>query len=69
MVPWQGVVLPAIVPGCAGNGETATASVRAMPVPQALLAVTVIVPPVAPTVATMVFVVELPDQPAGKNQE
>ena len=57
-----------MAPGCAGTVVTDTAVVRAAPVPQALFAVTVIVPPVEPTVAVTVLVVELPDHPDGKNQ-
>ena len=67
MDPWQGIVLPVIAPGCGGTDETDTVVVLAAPVPQVLLAATEIVPPVEPTVAVMVFVVELPDQPDGND--
>ena len=68
MEPWQGDVFPVIIPGCAGTAVTVTVVDRAAPVPQVLLAVTVIVPPVEPAVAVMVFVVEVPDQPDGRDQ-
>jgi hypothetical protein len=59
-------VLPAIVPGWAGNGLTVTDKVLAGPVPQALVADTDMVPPAEPTVAVMKLVVELPLHPDGK---
>jgi hypothetical protein len=59
----QTEVFPEIVPGCAGTLETPTAKVCAGEVPQELLAVTDIVPPVEPTVAVIELVVEVPDQP------
>ncbi len=48
--------------------ETDTANVRAMLVPQKLLAVTDMSPPLAPTVALIDVVVELPLHPEGKLQ-
>ena len=63
---WQTVVLPEIVPGCVGTGETVTDKVLGVLLPQLLFAVTEIVPPELPAVAVMEVDVELPDQPEGK---
>ena len=57
-----------MAPGCAGIVVTDIVVVRAAPVPQALFAVTVTVPPDEPTVAVTVLVVELPDHPDGNDQ-
>ena len=65
---WQTVLLPLIVPGVAGNGTTVTASVCAIEFPQALLAVTVMLPLVALEVVLMEVVVELPVHPEGNTQ-
>ncbi len=59
---------PPIDPGCEGVVETDTANVRAVLVPQKLLAVTDMSPPVVPTVALIDVVVELPLHPEGKLQ-
>ena len=69
MVPWQGLVFPVIVLGCAGTVLAVTISVRAVLLPQPLFAVTDIVPPVAPAVVVMDVVVELPLHPAGNVHE
>ena len=61
-------MVPVIVPGCRGNGETVTLKVRAVLLPQELLAVTEIVPLKAPTEYVIEFEVELPDQPEGNDQ-
>jgi len=66
-VPWHGVVLPVTAPGCPGADWTVTPRVRGVPGPQELAALTVTVPPVAPTVAVMVVPVELPDHPNGNS--
>jgi hypothetical protein len=52
-------------PGCARRGLTVTTNVLAVLGPQALLAVTLIVP-VEPAVAVIEFVVDVPTQPAGR---
>ncbi len=57
-----------MAPGCAGTAPEVTVKVCEVDAPQVLLAVTVIVPPVAPAVALMLFVVLLPLQPEGKVQ-
>jgi hypothetical protein len=64
--PWQTGVAPVITPGWTGVGVTATLSVLAVLVPHELLAVTEIVPPVAPAVAVIDVDVELPLHPDGK---
>ena len=54
----QGVVFPVMVDGCDGAAAMVdTASVCAVPFPQALDGVTVIVPPVKPAVTIIEFVV------------
>jgi len=63
--PWQTVVSPVIVPGWVGTEVTDTLSVRAVLVPQALDAVTEIVPPDAPAIASIDVEVELPVHPEG----
>jgi hypothetical protein len=57
-----------MVPGCAGAAEMVTARVEAVELPHALFAVTVTLPPVAPAVVVMLFVVLVPDQPLGNVQ-
>jgi hypothetical protein len=64
-VPEQIVVLPEIVPGCAGRGLTVTDKVCIKEEPQALSADTVIFPLVFPAIALIVFVVEVPVHPEG----
>ncbi len=59
---------PPIDPGCEGVVETDTANVRAVLVPQKLLAVTDMSPSLAPTVALIDVEVELPPHPEGKLQ-
>ena len=68
VVPKHTVVGPLIDPGVAGNGTTLTVSVAAADVPQELVAVTVMVPPLAPAVAFMLVVVLVPDHPEGSVQ-
>ena len=61
--------LPAIVPGVPGvDVDTVTAMVRAELLPQALFAVTDMVPPVVLGVTLILLVVELPVQPVGNVQ-
>ena len=55
-----------MAPGWAGTVVTDVVKVLAVLVPQALPAVTDIVPPVAPAVAVMEVEVEVPDHPAGR---
>jgi hypothetical protein len=63
----QTVVPPVIALGCAGApGFTTIGKVCAVLLPHPLFAVTLIFPPLAPTVAVMLFVVEFPVQPFGK---
>ena len=64
----QIVVDPEIEPGFAGIELTVTASVCTADEPQALFAVTEMVPPVEPAVAGMLLVAEDPDQPGGNDQ-
>ena len=61
-------MLPAIAPGCTGVGDTVTVSVRGVLAPQALLAVTKIVPPELPAVVEMDVDADVPDQPEGRFQ-
>lgn len=68
MLPWQTVVFPPIVPGWAGKAPTVTASVWADEDPQALLAVTMMVPLLAPGVAVIALLVLLPVHPPGSVQ-
>ena len=65
MLPEQIVLLPETVPGCTGAEFTVTAKVWAVELPQALLAVTVILPLLVPAVAEIELVVLVPDQPPG----
>ena len=53
-------------PGWAGGAVTDTLNVRALLVPHELLAVTEIVPPLAPGVVVIEVEVELPVHPDGK---
>jgi hypothetical protein len=62
------VVLPVIEPGCAGSAVTVALKVLAVPEPHELLAVTEIFPLLAPTVAVIDVVVELPVHPDGNAQ-
>ena len=55
-----------ILLGWVGVEFTVIANVRGALLPQALFAVTLIVPEVLPTVALIEFVVETPVQPLGK---
>jgi hypothetical protein len=55
-----------MAPGCDGTVLTVTAKVCAVLLPHALLAVTVMLPLFAPTVAVMLLVVDVPLQPLGK---
>ena len=55
------------LPGCEGDAFPVTASVRAGLLPQELFAVTEMVPPEVPCDTVMLLVVELPDQPPGKD--
>ena len=66
--PWHTVVLPVMLPGCAGVVVTVTLRFDAEEVPHALVAVTEMVPPVAPAVVLMLFVVLLPVHPPGSVQ-
>ena len=52
-------------PGCAGIAVTVTASVRTALLPQALFALTVMLPPALPAVAAMEVEVEVPVHPGG----
>jgi hypothetical protein len=63
---WHTLLLPAIAPGCVGVGDTLTFKTLGELAPQALLAVTEILPPALPAVAEMEVEVEVPDQPAGR---
>jgi len=54
--------------GSVGNSAIDTFSVRALLVPHELLAVTEIVPPLAPGVVVIEVEVELPLHPEGKDQ-
>ena len=65
MVPAHGAVAPVITPSEAGGDVEVTASVEAADVPQALVAVTVILPDEAAGVAVMDAVVLLPVHPVG----
>lgn len=66
-VAWHTVVLPVMVPGWEGVLVTVTGKLEAVEVPQALDAVTVIVPFV-PAVAEMLLVVLVPVHPPGNVQ-
>ena len=68
VLPEQIVVLPEMVPGCVGPAFTVTDKVCTAELPQALLATTVMLPPVEPAVVEIELVVLLPDQPLGKVQ-
>lgn len=64
-VPEQMVAVPVMTPGAAGVVFTTIASVAAAELPQALLAVTVMLPPVELAVAVIELVVDVPVQPLG----
>ncbi len=66
--PAQTEAEPDIAPGVAGVVITETGSVAAAEEPQALLAVTETVPPLAPAVVLMLFVVLVPDHVPGRVQ-
>jgi hypothetical protein len=66
-LPEQTVALPLMDPG-AGGAPTHTAILVAGEVPQAFEAVTVTFPPVAPAVAVIEAVLELPVHPTGNVQ-
>jgi hypothetical protein len=58
-------LLPVMLPGVGGMTLTVTAFVCAADEPQALLAVTVMFPPVIPAVVIIDVVVEVPVHPPG----
>ena len=60
--------VPLIGPGADSPEPTVTASVLGADLPQALLAVTETVPPLAPITLVIVFVVDVPDHPFGSVQ-
>ena len=62
------VAFPLMTPGCAGKAVTVIANVLTTLLPQALFAVTVMLPLVAPAVVVMEVVVEEPVQPPGNVQ-
>jgi hypothetical protein len=62
------VVAPEILPGVVGAALTVKANVETAEVPQVLLALTVILPPVEPVVTFMLLVVEVPVHPLGRVQ-
>ena len=69
MLPEHIVVLPLIVPGVRGAlADTVTDNICAEEKPQELFAVTEISPPVAPAVAFIDVVVDVPVQPDGSTQ-
>ena len=59
---------PMILAGVAGTAMRFTCKVSAAVLLQALLAVTLTLPPVVPNVATMLLVVDVPVQPLGSVQ-
>ena len=65
LLPGQMELLPVIVPGCTGATFTVTGKVCAEELPQVLLAITVMFPPVALALAFKLFVLLLPDHPPG----
>ena len=69
MAPSQTAVLPLIAPGCAGaEDDKLIVNVRAVLLPQPLLAVTEMLPPALFAVVVIEFVVELPVHPEGSVQ-
>ena len=71
MLPGHTLVVPpltVIVSGCDGILEIVTANVRAVLVPQLLLAVTEIVPLLLPAIAVIELVVDEPPHPEGSVQ-
>ena len=66
--PEQTATVPVIAPGVAGGLVTVTVNVCAADEPQLLFALTVMLPLVAPAVATMEVDVDVPDQPPGNVQ-
>ena len=69
MVPAQIEAVPIIDAGCEGNGLATTANVCAGLFPQALFAITEIVPPVLPAVTDKLVEDAEPDHPPGKDQK
>ena len=67
-LPAQTVSLPLMDPGAEGAASTDTAMLVAEDVPQAFVAATVMLPPVAPAVAVMESMSEPPVQPLGSVQ-
>lgn len=65
MLPAQTEVLPEMTEGVPGAEFTLTVKVWTAEEPQPLFAITEIVPPVAPAVAVIELVVEVPDHPDG----
>ena len=57
-----------MIPGCAGRAETVVASVLAGLLPQALFAITEMVPPEVLVVTVIVFEVDDPVHPDGRLQ-
>lgn len=55
-------------PGWVGVALTVTPKVDAAELPQALLAATVMLPPVEPAITVMLLVVLVPDHPPGNVQ-
>jgi hypothetical protein len=60
------MALPVIGPGCGNIFDTNKLNVLAVPEPQALFAMTEILPPVAPTVTVIETEVEVPVHPEGR---
>lgn len=67
-LPKQTAVFPVIAPGVDGIVFIVRAKFLGALVPQALLAVTVILPPVAFAVVVILFVVDVPLHPNGNVQ-
>ena len=67
-VPTQKLVVPAIEPGVAGVVSIVSASAEASLAPQALEAVTLMLPPLVLAVALIEFVDDVPVHPSGNVQ-